>query len=260
MVAPMPSRRGLACTLLAAAAAAACGSSPPPPAPPVPPVELVQAVEPAPPAEPAPPVPEEVPAEPAPPPKEPILSRLRDDAGPIPGLEGWTWKHVPDKTYCGGVRVTVVRGKKKLAAEDKPFADVLALAFPTGLDFSSDKRRETSTKKFDAWVLKLKQTAGDATAHYEKLLGAAADDAARARSIARMAQVNLHTAALLARAWIPTDVRTGEHAEEKTETYCEMIGDIAEPVATRAEEAIAVCAPRVPAGATDWWATLCATP
>lgn len=242
----------------------ACGSSPPPvttpppePAPaPAPPI-----AEPAPVAEAEPPP--AAPAEPAPPaPKVPIFESLRDE-GEVAGLDGWKNQRKADATHCGGFSIVTTRGKKKVAADAQPLVDVYALAFPTNLNFDPDpknkKTKEASQKKFNDFVETMKKVGGTATSFYEAwFTDSARDITAKIQAAARIAQIDMRLASMLARAEIPKDVRTGEFADDKKAAFCDKMLEVAEPLLDRAEDATNICATKLEqAPSTGWWTSVC---
>ncbi|HEY4057100.1 MAG TPA: hypothetical protein VGM39_10855 [Kofleriaceae bacterium] len=246
---------------------AACGGSPPPAPSPLPPVAAAppeQFVDPAPQTiDKAPEAPDKAP-EPAPPasppapPPLPVADRLRDE-GPVAGMDGWTLKRTADATYCTGMKITTVRGKKKIAAEDKPLVDVYALAFPANLNFdpANQKRAEAEKTRFDDWIKKTLDVTKSATTSYQAKLAPGGDVAEAVRATARIAQINYRFASLLLRAPIPKDVRTGEYKQDKTTAYCDLFAEQAEPLVASAEQAIAVCAQKIDPTSTDWPAAFC---
>jgi hypothetical protein len=201
--------------------------------------------------------------EPAPPPQappgKPALDRLRDNPGEVHGMPGWSLKHVPDKTVCGGIRIAITKGKAKLEGDRLALSKVYALVFPTDLNFDekNQKAKEASMKKFNDFVEQLQKVGKTATD--EILAGITGTDAAaKAAGAARVGQVALRMAALIGRAPIPKDVRTGEAANEKIEAYCDKLEEVAEPLVARAEEALEACANAgAPAG---WYTPLCTAP
>ncbi|HEY4179546.1 MAG TPA: hypothetical protein VGM90_22050 [Kofleriaceae bacterium] len=241
----------------------ACGGSSPPPTapPPAPPAPRDQFADPAPQTidnAPEPP-PAEVPPEapPAPPPL-PVADRLRDE-GPVAGMDGWTLKRTADPTFCTGFKITTVRGKKKIAAENKPLADVFAIAFPTNLNFdpANKKRADAQLAKFQTWFQKTLEVSKTSRAAYEATLAPGGDVAEAVRATARIAQINYRFASVLARAPIPKDVRTGEFKEDKIAAFCDRFAESAEPLVESAEQAIAVCAKKIDPSSTDWPAAFC---
>ena len=207
---------------------------------------------------------------PAPPPTTPApinsalayLDKTQDKAGGVPGVAGWTLKRVEDKTVCGGTRIAIARGKRKLDADEAALAKVYGLVFPADLNFDPNNkaRSEASFKKFNEFVEKLKKTGETAKLHFETKLTSDAvknDPAASTAMIARLAQVHLQLASTLVRAPIPKDVRTGELAGEKIDAYCSKMDEVAVPLATRGQEALTACAKSgAPAG---WYSAFCAT-
>lgn|GEM_PF-4230349 len=242
----------------------ACGSSPPPATTPPPepaPAPTAPTPEPAPVAEAEPP-PAAAP-EPAPPaPKVPLFERLRDD-GEVAGLDGWKTQRKADATYCGGFKIVTTRGKKKVAADDQPLVDVYALAFPTNLNFDPDpknkKAKEASLKKFNDFTETMQKVGGTATKFYEGwFTDSARDISAKIQAAARIAQINTRLASILARAEIPKDVRTGEFADDKKAAFCDKLLEVAEPLASRAQDATNVCATKLEkAPSTGWWTSVC---
>ncbi|MGE0398464.1 MAG: hypothetical protein AB7T06_17290 [Kofleriaceae bacterium] len=193
-----------------------------------------------------------------------IFDRLRDDSGEVAGLPGWKLQRKPDKNHCGGIAIVTTRGKKKLTADEQPTANVFALTFPNGLNFSPDekhrKTREASMKRFNDFVVEMTKVSAVSQKYYEATLDKEKTVEARARAAARMAQISMRVASLLARAEIPKDVRTGELASEKIEAFCDKLAEVAEPLLARAEEATAVCAAATKDAPAGWWTTVCATP
>jgi len=191
----------------------------------------------------------------------PIYDHLRDEPGDVPGLAGWSIQRQPDAAYCGGIKIITVRGKKELAAEDQPLADVYALSFPIGLDFppEPEKKRvkEASLKRFNDWLTTMKTVGGEARKHYEASLKSGKGVEAHVRAVARIAQINLRLASVISRAPIPTSVRTGDRATEKIDAYCGALLKVAEPILADGELAIDACASKLAKGSAGWWATVC---
>lgn len=191
-----------------------------------------------------------------------FLDRGHDKAGEVPGMPGWTLKRSDDKTVCGGTRLVLSRGKRKLDPDQAALAKVYGLVFPADLSFdpANKKATEASLKKFSEFVDTLQKTGADAKAHFEGVLtagGVKNDPAASTAVIARLAQVHLQLASTVARAPIPKDVRTGDAAAEKIDAYCSKLEEVALPLATRGREALTACATSgAPAG---WYSAYCAT-
>jgi hypothetical protein len=195
-----------------------------------------------------------------------LIDRLPDDSGDVAGLGGWKIQRKPDKTHCTGIAIVTTPGKKKLSADDQPLADVYALAFPTGLDFDPNPthkaKREASFKKFNGFIEKMKKVSGDARKVYEGWLADDHRDAeAKIRAVARIVQIQVRIASLLARAEIPKDVRSGEFVDDKIEAFCEKLSEVAGPLAAQAEESRNVCAEKLALSpSTGWWTAVCTPP
>lgn len=177
-------------------------------------------------------------------------------------MPGFVRKRKMNANVCTGVAVAITRGKK-VAKDDAPFAAVLALEFPKGLTFDLDPtqkaKTEASMKKFQTFIDEMQKVVGAASKHYEGNLAGATDEA-RVAAAARIAQIYMHVASVLARGDIPADVRTGDHAVEKTEAYCDKLAEVAEPMRTKAEEAARICAAKVNDVPVGWWTDVCTAP
>jgi len=187
----------------------------------------------------------------------PLRDRLHDDDGPLPGMPGWNLKRVADATVCGGTKVVVSRGRRKLDADQAALAKLYEVQFPADLDFDPavKAKKEASLERFNAYVEQMKKVASEANDRYAKAARDSTGDASvRAAAAARIAQVSLRFAAALARAPIPRNARTGEFAKDMVEAYCSAMEEVAEPLAARAQEALDACSK---SGASGWWVTLC---
>jgi hypothetical protein len=237
------------------------GSKPAPAAPPAPEPAPVAVAQPAPvaPPEPAPPV-EAVP--PSAQPQKPLLERLRDAEGKVPGLAGFSIKRKSDANYCGGVQIVTTRAKK-VAKDDAPLVAVYKLEFPKGLSFDPDpkqlKKKEASKVKFDKFLEELSKVGGDARKHYEQKL-TDGDATAKVAAAARLAQVYLRLASVLVRAEVPIDVRTGEFAEDKIRAFCDALAEKAEAIQALGEQAMTFCAEKAKAVDAGWWNEVCVAP
>lgn len=230
-----------------------CGGSPPKPA------EVGNApLEPAPVAKvetPPAPAPASAPAPaPAPPPKKSVYETIRDTDGDIAGLAGFSIKRKVDPNHCGGIAIVTKRAKK-VAAEDQPLADVFALEFPKDLNFDDAHKRE-STQKFNAFSQQLMKVGGAAREYYEKQIRTG-DPVKKIAAAARMAQLFTRLASLLARPEIPFDVRTGDFAQDKIDTFCDTLAKQAEPIQAMAEQAMAACIAQKGTVTAGWWDPVC---
>lgn len=192
----------------------------------------------------------------------PLSDRLRDNDGSVPGMPGFVRKRKTNENVCTGIAVAVIRGKK-VAKGDEPFAAVLALEFPKGLTFdpapAQKAKTEASMKKFQAFIEEVQKVVGAASKHYESKLAGATDEV-KVAAAGRIAQIYMHVASILARADIPADVRTGDHAVDKVQAYCEKLAEVAEPMRSKSEEAARICAAKVNDVPTGWWTDVCTAP
>jgi hypothetical protein len=221
---------------------AGCGSPQPPSAkPPAKPVAAIPAAE-------------------APPPAETgIYARLRQAPGPVPGLSGYTLTFVPDKQYCGGFRIETKHGASSPNSEEVPLAEVFAIEFPHDLDFVKDPRGAKAA--FDRWDTNMQAVSSRAVQHYGETRDQArahGDEVAVLEAHARRWQVMFRIAAVLARAWIPADISTGDYAAEKIQAYCDLMRPQAEAIVDSAERGANVCADRAAElGKHGWWDPVC---
>jgi len=203
------------------------------------------------------PPPRPKPPEPPKPPKSPIYDRLLDADGAVAGLTGFSTKRVRDPRRCGGISILTKRAKK-VAPSDAKIVAVFALEFPTGLDFSESKKAG-SLLKFNGWIEAMTKTSTEARTHYEALY-ASPDPSVKAAASARLAQMYLRNASLIARAEVPVDVRGHEHADEVTAVFCEELAAKAEPLLELGTQALDACRKQTIAAPAGWWAELCKAP
>ncbi len=192
-------------------------------------------------------------AEPQAPAKPRVWDRLHEQDGPVPGLPGFSLSHKPDSKTCGGVTIVTTHPAKPPKA-DAELAALYTLEFPTGLDFEKDK--DGSKKKFEGWLGELQKRGSAAMAVYQKQ-AASGNDAAKAAAVARIVQISLRTASVIARAPIPADVSRGDHAADKISAYCDQLAGVAEPLLASAEHSVAVCTEKLKQGPKGWWNDVC---
>jgi hypothetical protein len=183
-----------------------------------------------------------------------VYGRIRDEAGPIAGLDAYTRKATADVKRCGGRAVTVTRTGKPVGPDDKAFAALLDVQPPRDLDFT-DAHKKASIERFNAWIEQIKRLATDATAAYTKRLSESGP--AKVAAAARIAQVMSHFASAVARMEIPHDVATGEFARDKIEAFCSQTLELATPVVDRADEAVRQCAEAAKTVPAGWWNQVC---
>ncbi len=148
------------------------------------------------------------------------------------------------------------RGRSSLA--EAAYEDLLRLRFPTGLDFSGSRKKD-SEKRFNAFFGEARKRLEKATEAYRRLAehpGATAE--LRLRAAARTGQLHAHFASLLLGAEIPRDVRTGDMAVDKIAAFCDVMEDEVNPIEERARVAFEEC--RALAAGQAPWAAVCDGP
>lgn len=182
---------------------------------------------------------------------------LGDAAGPVPGLQGFSYVRTASTDRCGGIAVAVVRdASAQVPPIDAELVAMLAREFPTNLDFKG--AREHAMTTFSTWLEDTKAHASAATKVYEAQIASTSDVAVQITAYARLTQVSRHFAGLLLRAEIPVDIRSGDDVEAKVDAYCEALAEAAEPLLVRAKETGAHCRKLAHGGADGWWTPVCA--
>lgn len=179
-----------------------------------------------------------------------VFAQLHDEGPEVPGFPAVERTQRADVTRCGGA-ASEVRITGFILAAEQPLADLLQLSFPTQLDFS-DANRETSLRRFEVFTEDLRGRGTVARDHYVTRFDAATAPADKLAAAARLVQVHRHLAALLVRAEIPLDVRTGEQIE----AYCGNLAAVATPFLAQADEAVRTCL-SLATGAPGWWTDVC---
>jgi len=205
-----------------------------------------------------PPAPPPAPPKPAAPPKPPIHDRLLDADGAVAGLTGFSTRRVRDPKRCGGQSILTKRNKK-VAPTDAKLVEVFALEFPTDLNFTDEKKRAGSKLKLERFVETLTRTLAAAKTQYETEF-ASTDPAVKAAATARLAQIYMRGASVLARAEVPIDVRTSDMADEATIAYCDAMAEQAERMLELSADALGACRKFTLAAPAGWWAELCKAP
>jgi tetratricopeptide (TPR) repeat protein len=114
-----------------------------------------------------------------------------------------------------------------------------------------------TTKAFATWFAAETKAGEDASRAYEQVL-ATKDAGASVAAAARLGQLSQQFSAALTGGEIPADVRSGTHAAEATQAYCDQMGVAAEPLHERAQTAFGVCTEKaVELGVFDEWTALC---
>lgn len=132
--------------------------------------------------------------------------------------------------------------RAKLLLADLKLEQYLGVTFPTGLDFSPERKRasEASKRRFDDFVKNRQQLGIDAEKSYTDIFQL--KDATMSIAAAqRLAMISHAFATELQTGEIPKDVRTGELAKDKVEAFCDRMTEVAEPLIQRAITAYDVC-------------------
>lgn len=132
--------------------------------------------------------------------------------------------------------------KAKLALADESLEQYLAVSAPTGLDFdaANPTLQQASLERFNAWVQTKMTLGGRVTERYTELL-ALHDGVTSLTAASRMGTISLGFSTALVTAEIPTDVRTGEFADDKVQAFCDQMTDVAEPLEKSAVSAFSTC-------------------
>jgi TolA-binding protein len=139
--------------------------------------------------------------------------------------------------------IKYLAGAKFYLAEEE-YEAFLNINFPKGLDFDprNARKQKESLKEFQNWFKEKQNLAVKATKMYDEvkeIKGGGAHYAIAAA--ARMGQISQNFSDALFTAEIPTNVRTGEFAEDKVDAYCDELTTAAEPLETRSVEAFGFC-------------------
>jgi hypothetical protein len=169
-------------------------------------------------------------------------------------------------THCGDGRAALAIDVAKQAIANDPvraldpeLAHYLALAFPTGLDFDSNKPavKDASVKRFTAWFVAKTDAQQVLAGKYGALL-ATATWPQQIAAAARLGQVTEQFAELLLTAEVPADIRRGQFPAEATEAYCDALADKAQVILTSSLEKYKACAERATRLAVkNEWSKLC---
>jgi tetratricopeptide (TPR) repeat protein len=152
-------------------------------------------------------------------------------------------------------------GLAKVAEADKDFEAYLDIRFPPGLNFDPAPEHKAiaakSIKRFNEWMSQKDKIGGSARAKYNAVL-AIKDPANSITAAARIGQITQNFSDALFTAEIPSNVRTGEFADEKVEAFCDALTEKAEPLETTSLEAYGIClAKSTELGWFSDWSRLC---
>jgi len=132
----------------------------------------------------------------------------------------------------------------KFYLAEEEYEAFLNINFPKGMDFDprNERKQKQSLKEFQDWFKEKNKLAVKATKMYDEvkeIKGGGAHYAIAAA--ARMGQISQNFSDALFTAEIPTNVRTGEFAEDKVDAYCDELTTAAEPLENRSVEAFGFC-------------------
>jgi TolA-binding protein len=152
-------------------------------------------------------------------------------------------------------------GIAKIADADKDFEAYLELRFPIGLNFDPAPEHKAilakSRKRFDDWMAQKAKVGGIANHKYEAVL-AIKDPANSITAVARIGQITQNFSDALFTAEIPSNVRTGEFADEKVEAFCDALTEKAEPLEATSLAAYGICLSKsTELGWFSDWSKLC---
>ncbi|MEO8700828.1 MAG: hypothetical protein ABI867_12335 [Kofleriaceae bacterium] len=156
----------------------------------------------------------------------------------------------------------VVRGAYALAQvrlADLDLEAYLAVKFPTNLDFSPTTKstREASLKRFNGFVETKKKLGEVAKQRYTNVL-ADKEPVSAVAAASRLGLIAQTFANELGNAPIPTTMRTQTYAKDAIEAYCDLLGDVSEPLEKLAIDSYDLCIKKAgELGVTDDWAKSC---
>jgi hypothetical protein len=168
-----------------------------------------------------------------------VYKRLRD-TGPIPGLPGFARMATQSQRRCGKLAITVVRTGLPVKAEDRPFAALLAFDVPSDIDVSLSRAADN---KFLEWLVSLGDAVKRAEAFYEHRT-TNEDSPGHLVDLARIAQIRLHAASLIARLEVPAG-------------QCRQLAGFVEQIIQSAEDVAKQCAEKARALPPGWWNLVC---
>jgi len=135
----------------------------------------------------------------------------------------------------------------RLAHADDLLERMLAKPFPAGFD----------VKRFSAWLTETTKAGETANQAYGEVL-AMKDASASIAAAARLGQLNDLFSTMLVAGEIPAAVRTGAHAADKIQAYCDQMTATAEPLHQHAQEGYSLCTEKAAElGVFDEWTALC---
>jgi tetratricopeptide (TPR) repeat protein len=152
-------------------------------------------------------------------------------------------------------------GMAKLADADRDFEAYLDLKFPQALNFDPRPEMKSiaakSNKRFTDWVAQKQKVGGTAKNKYNAVF-AIKDNADSITAAARIGQISQDFSDALFTAEIPTNVRTGQYAQDATDAYCDRLQEVADPLEATSLEAYGTCLSKsTELGWFSDWSKLC---
>jgi tetratricopeptide (TPR) repeat protein len=130
----------------------------------------------------------------------------------------------------------------RLAIADVELERYFAMPFPTSSSFDpTDQPLAVQSKqRFAEWLSSKQQVADGLRARY-RAIAAANDPIGAVGAAARLGQIPQNQSDTLLASPIPASVRTGEHADDSVDAYCDALVGAAEPFEQQTVEAFASC-------------------
>jgi tetratricopeptide (TPR) repeat protein len=147
----------------------------------------------------------------------------------------------------------------RIARADDDLERMLDKPFPTGLDFDPAHKaaKDHSLERFNDWVDARKKAGEALNQAYEAVLQLK-DEPAAIAATARIGQIAESFSRAFVTGEIPSDVRAGDFAKDKTAAYCDKMKEVSEPLAARAAQAFTTCVDKAAKlGVLDGWVAIC---
>jgi len=125
---------------------------------------------------------------------------------------------------------------------DQELETYLAVRFPTGLDFTPDRKqvRQASLERFNAYLTRKQQLGALATTKYSAVVATKLGPPMVA-ALGRLGMISQAMSEDLSGAEIPKALRTGEFASDKIAAFCAQMTAVAKPLMKRAIDAYDLC-------------------
>ncbi len=131
----------------------------------------------------------------------------------------------------------------KFTKADVEYEKFLSYKFPANLDFNPNNESiaKKSMKRFEEWITGKAKAGQAAREKFEDLIFNVKDAQNAIAAAARIGQIQQNFSDALFTAEIPSNVRTGQYADEGVEAYCDALMEKAEPLEAKSLEAFGVC-------------------